>query len=72
MTSVRKEILTQAEAFSRMHGNVLDLIPVYADDFRRIIVEFESIHNGRPPTADELLWLESKLKGYDITRAIDG
>jgi hypothetical protein len=61
----REEILAQAEAFSRMTGNELELINLYAEDFRRIITDFERIH-GRVPTADDLLWIESELRGHDI------
>ncbi|MDF7801862.1 hypothetical protein P4C99_20460 [Pontiellaceae bacterium B1224] len=62
----KEENRSQAEAFRRMHGNELELIKVYAADFRDIITEFE-IANGRVPTADDLLWLESQRKGRDIT-----
>ena len=62
----KEEILAQAEAFSRLHGNELELIKVYAADFRDIINDFEAAH-GRVPTADDLLWLESQRKGRDIT-----
>ncbi len=62
----REEILAQAEAFSRMNGNELDLIRAYAEDFRDIISEFEAKH-GRVPTADDLLWIESQRRGRDIT-----
>lgn len=64
---VKEENRSQAEAFSRMHGNELELIRVYASDFRDIITEFEAIH-GRVPTADDLLWLESQRRGRDITQ----
>ncbi|HSR88640.1 MAG TPA: hypothetical protein VLL07_06770 [Pontiella sp.] len=63
---VREENRAQAEAFRRMNGNELDLIRVYAEDFRDIITEFES-RFGRVPTADDLLWIESQRQGYDIT-----
>lgn len=58
----------QAEAFRRMHGNVLELIAQYGADFRQIINEFELAYEGRIPTADDLIWIESQLKGHDITR----
>ncbi len=48
-----------------MQGNELELITLYAADFRHIITDFQSSH-GRVPTADELLWTESQLKGRDI------
>ena len=63
---VKEENLIQAEAFRRMHGNELELIGVYAEDFRHIIAEFES-RFGRVPTADDLLWIESQRQGRDIT-----
>jgi len=62
----REENLAQAEAFSRMSGNELDLIKEYAADFRAIITEFERCF-GRVPTADDLLWIESERSGRDIT-----
>ena len=63
---VREENQAQAEAFSRMQGNELELIGVYAEDFRDIISEFEAKY-GRVPTADDLLWIESQRQGHDIT-----
>ena len=63
---VVEENRAQAEAFRRMNGNELDLIRVYAEDFRDIITEFES-RFGRVPTADDLLWIESERQGHDIT-----
>ena len=63
---VKEENQAQAEAFRRMHGNALELIGVYAEDFRDIITDFES-KNGRVPTADDLLWIESQRQGHDIT-----
>lgn len=63
----RDEILAQAEAFSRMSGNELELIWDYAADFRAIITEFE-LRYGRVPTADDLLWITSERNGRDITR----
>ena len=50
-----------------MPGNELELIRVYAADFRTIIDEFEAIH-GRVPTADDLIWIESIHQGHDITQ----
>jgi hypothetical protein len=49
-----------------MTGDELELISLYAADFRQIIADFESTH-GRVPTADDLIWIESELKGRDIT-----
>lgn len=63
----RDEILAQAEAFSRMSGNDLELIQEYAADFRRIILDFDHSY-GRVPTADDLLWIASELRGRDITQ----
>lgn len=63
----RDEILNQAEAFSRMNGNELELIKEYAADFRQIINDFERTH-GRAPTADDLLWIASQHNGHDITK----
>ena len=56
----------QAEAFRRMQGDKLELITLYAADFRKIITDFESTY-GRVPTTDELLWIGSELKGRDLT-----
>lgn len=64
----KAENRAQAEAFRRMNGDVLELIPLYAADFRAIISEFESTHKGRVPSADDLLWIESVRKGRDVTR----
>ena len=61
------ENLAQAEAFSRIHGDELDMIHLYAADFRRIITEYERAHDGEVPSADDLLWIESERKGRDIT-----
>lgn len=66
MRHTKEENRTQAEAFRRMQGNELELIRVYAADFRDIITEFEAA-TGRVPSADDLLWLESQRKGRDIT-----
>lgn len=63
-TKIENQI--QAQALGRMKGNVLDLIALYANDFRQIISEFESMHN-RVPTADDLIWIESERKGRDVT-----
>ena len=63
---VKEENQAQAEAFRRMHGNALELIGVYAEDFRDIITDFETKY-GRVPTADDLLWIESQRQGHDIT-----
>ena len=65
--NTKAENRTQAEAFRRMKGNVLELIPLYAADFRQTITEFGLSHNGRVPSADELLWLTSERQGRDIT-----
>ena len=67
-TTTKAENRSQAEAFRRMSGNELNLITLYAADFRRIITEFEFTHNGKVPSADDLLWLESQRQGRDITQ----
>lgn len=67
MSKVRATNLIQAEAFQRMKGNELELINQYAADFRDIISEFEMLHGGRLPSADDLLWITSERKGRDIT-----
>lgn len=63
----KMENLAQAEAFRRLNGNELDLISLYAADFRKIITDYESTHEGEAPSADDLLWIESEQKGRDIT-----
>lgn len=63
----KDENVAQAEAFSRMTGNELELIKEYAADFRDIILGFEEKF-GRVPTADDLLWIESEIRGRDITK----
>lgn len=63
----KEENRSQAEAFRRMNGNELELISLYAADFRKIITDFELAHNGHVPSADDLLWIESELQGRDIT-----
>lgn len=67
--NTKQENLAQAEAFRRISGNELDLITLYAADFRKIITDFESSHDGRAPSADDLLWIESEHQGHDITEA---
>ena len=62
------ENLAQAEAFRRIQGDELDMINLYAADFRRIITEYERTHDGEVPTADDLLWIESIHKGRDISK----
>jgi len=62
----QEENLAQAEAFRRISGNELDLISLYAADFRRIITDYERTHDGHVPTADDLLWIESEQEGRDI------
>ena len=66
--NTKAENQSQAEAFRRMSGDELDLISIYAADFRQIITEFDLLQ-GRVPSADDLLWIESQHRGYDITRA---
>lgn len=67
MSPMKAENRAQAEALRRMHGNTLELIRIYAQDFREIIAEYETAC-GRPPTADDLIWLESERLGRDITK----
>ena len=64
--NTKAENQCQAEAFRRMTGNELELITLYAADFRQIITDFEFKH-GRVPSADDLLRIESRLQGRDIT-----
>ena len=64
---VKEENRVQAEAFRRMQGNELELISIYAEDFRDIIMDFEAKY-GRVPSADDLLWIESQRQGHDITQ----
>ena len=66
--SMKAENLAQVEAFHRMQGDELDLISLYAADFREIITEFECSHDGHVPSADDLLWIESQRQGHDITQ----
>jgi len=66
--SIKEENWAQAEAFRRMKGDVLEMIPLYAADFREIITEFESSHDGHVPSADDLLWIASQHQGHDITQ----
>jgi hypothetical protein len=63
----KEENLAQLEAFQRMKGNKLELISRYAADFRKIITDFEFTHDGRAPSADDLIWIESENEGHDIT-----
>lgn len=64
--NTKEENLAQAEAFRRMTGNELELINLYAADFRQIISDFEATY-GRVPTADDLLLIESMRQGHDLT-----
>ena len=65
-SKTKAENRAQAEAFRRMTGNELELIRLYAADFRKIITDFEFTY-GRVPSADDLLRIESRLQGRDIT-----
>ena len=47
--NMEKENRVQVEAFRRLKGNELELIRDYAADFRDIITEFESMHQGQDP-----------------------
>ena len=68
MHKVMAENRVQAEAFRRMAGNELELIPIYAADFRQIINEYERSHHGRIPSADDLICIASQQRGRDITK----
>jgi len=68
INNTKAENLSQAEAFRRMEGDELVLISTYAADFRHIITEFKLLQ-GRVPSADDLLWIESQHRGHDITKA---
>ena len=67
-TNLKAENRAQLEAFSRMKGSLLEIIDVYAVDFRTIIREFKLAHEGRVPTADDLIWIASEHQGGDITK----
>jgi hypothetical protein len=66
--NTKAENLAQVEAFRRMKGDKLALISQYAADFRKIITDFECTHEGRAPSADDLIWIESEHEGHDITK----
>ena len=61
----KEHMKAQREAFMQMNGDVLNLIDQYAAEFRKIITDFEQMH-GRPPTADDLLWIASEHAKRDI------
>ena len=67
-TNLKAENRAQLEAFSRMKGNILETIDLYAADFRIIIWEFELAHEGQVPTANDLIWIASERQGWDITK----
>jgi hypothetical protein len=64
---MKESIRQQGIALSRMHGDVLENIAEYAQEFRDIITDFTNKF-GRPPSADELLWIASEHAGRDITK----
>lgn len=66
-STLKIEMIEQAQAIARMHGDALDLIAEHAAEFRAIIKGFESTC-GRPPTADEILWVASEHAGRDLTK----
>lgn len=66
--NTKRENWVQVEALRRLKGNELELIRLYAADFRQIITDFETNHNGSIPSADDLIWIESELRGHDITQ----
>ena len=53
-STYKKEMEQQALAFGAMHGDILDEIATYAEEFRAIINAFEAEFN-RVPSADDLL-----------------
>lgn len=65
--SIKAENWVQVEAIRRINGDVLEIIKDYASDFRQIICEFELMHEGEVPSADDLIWLISERKGCDVT-----
>lgn len=65
--SVTEETQPQVEAFEKMPGELLELIARYGADFRAIITWFEE-NEGRVPTAEDLIWCESKALGRDVTK----
>lgn len=67
MANKKQEILAQAEALNQINGNIMELIGIYAEEFRKIITDFEADHNGQTPTAADLLWIASEHHGRDIT-----
>lgn len=66
--NTKAENRNQVEAFRRMKGNELELIALYASNFRKIITDFASTYD-RVPSADDLIWIESQHRGRDITMA---
>lgn len=66
--NIKAENQNQSEAFRRLKGNELELIRVYAAEFRDIITKFESMHQGKVPSADDLIWITSEHHGCDITK----
>lgn len=67
MHNTKQECRCQVEAFMRLHGNELDLIAEYAEEFREIINSFEACF-GRCPSASDLIWIVSERRGLDITK----
>ena len=65
--TTRDEIMEQGKALSAMHGDVLENIHSYAEDFRAIITDYEK-EFGVPPSAADLLWIASEHAGFDITK----
>jgi hypothetical protein len=65
--SYLEEMQSQAEAFRRMNGDLIELIAKHAEEFRAIIDDYEAMHD-RAPTANDLLWIASEHAGEDITK----
>lgn len=67
-STVAEENRVQLEAWEQCEcPDMLKLIDLYAEDFRRIITEFKEEY-GRLPTANELIWCESYDTHHDITK----
>lgn len=61
----KEEMLAQRNAFMQMNGDVLDLISRYAEDFRKIIIDYEK-EFGKPPSAEDLIWISSQHHNHNI------
>lgn len=63
---MEQEIIEQGRAFAMMHGDIMKHIDTYAAEFREIVESFKKKF-GRPPMAEDLLWIASEHAGRDIT-----